>query len=121
MNKLDWASSGAALGLQAQGLAQQQADWAAQFTEGQKEFGLTGFNSLYSGNGSGEVNTDKNFDLTNRGQGVSQGFTAGTDLKTGNKSWADYAAPIAGAVAGGLTGGASILASQALKGATAPK
>jgi hypothetical protein len=99
------------LGQSGSNAAQAQANWAAQFQQGQKEFGLQGLNSLYSGSGSGEVNQNKTFDLQNRGQGVSQGQSGATALKSGNKSWADYAAPIAGAVTGGLTGGASFLSS----------
>jgi hypothetical protein len=109
--------SGAGLGLQAQALAQQQANWAAQFQREGQETGLGGLASLYGGAGSGEYNTNKQFDLTNRGQGVSQGQAGASALKTGNKSWADYAAPIAGAVAGGLTGGASFLGGMAARGA----
>lgn len=105
--------SGAGLGLQAQNMAQQQANWAAQFQREGQETGLSGLSSLYGGAGPGELNTNKQFDLTNRGQGVSQGQAGASALKTGNKSWADYAAPIAGAVAGGLTGGASFLPSLA--------
>jgi hypothetical protein len=100
--------------------AQNQANWAAEFQRSGQLAGLGGLNSLYSGAGPGELNTNKQFDLTNRGQGVSQGQQGAVDLKTGNKSWADYAAPIAGAVAGGMTGGASFLGSLAPKQAAGP-
>jgi hypothetical protein len=112
--------SGAGLGLQAQNMAQQQANWAAQFQREGQETGLSGLSSLYGGAGPGELNTNKNFDLTNRGQGVSQGLEAGKDLKTGNKSWTDYAAPLMGAAMGGLTGGASFLPSLMGGAAKAP-
>jgi hypothetical protein len=49
-------------------MAQQQANWAAQFQREGQETGLGGLASLYGGAGPGELNTNKNFDLTNRGQ-----------------------------------------------------
>lgn len=101
--------------------AQNQANWAAQFQQQQREAGLAGLGSMYAGEGSGEYNLNKNMDLQNRGQGVSQGIEGATALKTGNKTWVDYAAPIAGAVAGGMTGGLSSVAGAAVKSATKPK
>lgn len=91
--------------MQAAAQAASNSHFDQSFALQQQMAGLGGLQSLYSGDGSGEYNTDKNFDLQNRGQSQSGVVGGASALKTGNKSWTDYAAPIVGAVAGGLTGG----------------
>lgn len=95
--------------------AQSQANWEKAFAADQQNRGLEGLSSLYGGQGSGEYNLNKQYGLDTIGQQSGMGISGGSALKTGNKSWTDYAAPIAGAVAGGLTGGLSSVALGALK------
>lgn len=114
-SRADIAHQNQMAGIAGSSVSNSQANFERQFAADQEWRGLSGLESLYGGAGSGEYNQQRALDLQNRGMGVSQGMEGATALKTGNKSWADYAAPIAGAVAGGLTGGASIVATQALK------
>lgn len=95
------------LGMAGSAQAQSQANWERAFAADQQNRGLEGLSSLYGGQGSGEYNFNKGYGLDTVGQQSGMGLAAGSQLKSGNKSWMDYAAPIMGAAAGGLTGGLS--------------
>lgn len=78
--------------------------WNKEFGFQQRTAGLEGLGSLYSSVPE-EYMANKNFDLANRGLNTEGIVASAGGLKTGNKSWMDYAAPLAGAVAGGFAGG----------------
>jgi len=78
--------------------------WAQEFNARQKALGLEGLGSLYSGQGSGEYNLNKDFALQSAGSYGGQVRGGSVDQKTGNVNPWDTVGNIAGAVAGGMTG-----------------
>lgn len=108
MAEADRAAAERAAAMSASASAQGAANdrWEREFGLKQKMLGLEGLGGLYTSSPE-EYMANKQFGLSSAdvyGGQIGQGSMG---LKTGNKSWADYAAPIAGAAAGGLTGGFS--------------
>lgn len=100
MNARETDLHAASVGQQGSALANQQANWEKAFAADQEHYGMEGLASLYGGQGSGEYNLNKQFQLQNN-QGYNDRADMASKLKTGNANWVkDYVAPLISSIRG---------------------